>query len=570
MGLSSTAKKRRNKARWQDFGMGALDTTMHLTGAGQVVSGITGKDASSLLGYNYQTDAGQKFDKFSNTASQVMGKVAPISASVGGAALGIPPPVTGAAMSTAQGASAQVLGDPNQDPSFLNSGMTTFKMGGKMKQSYAGGGELTEFNGGGTHEMNPMGGIPQGPEALVEEGETKFNSEDYIFSDRIKVDESTATEFKLPKLKGSTYAELSKKIKDKYNKVERDNDTLGKESLERDLEKLSFKQEEFKQEMFQKHMQKAMEFAPQNVTSPEQNPMTEFAMGGKIKYDGISNPSGYLPPELPPETSGYLPLENGAGFSPLGIYSPDQLAGMEAAGNMPSQFMGGAASQEDYEIIDRYISGEIDINGKSTEPRDISRMLEYAPAAANVAQMAYAAKNKPKVHAENRYNIDNPFEASTIDLSPIKEDIELASNTSFQNAKSTSGGSRALAQTANLEINRNKNKALSDVNVQKQQFDASEKARVQQGTAEVNRINSMLERGMLDKNEANRAMYEAYMFYGMGQLGKNIGNVAGENTDAEMVEKTIGFNPYTGEKLNTTASNKNGGYLRKKTRNKTK
>lgn len=52
---------------------------------------------------------------------------------------------------------------------------------------------LVEFNEGGSHEQNPLGGIPQGKNAqgktrTVEEGETKFRFKkqgDYIFSNRL-------------------------------------------------------------------------------------------------------------------------------------------------------------------------------------------------------------------------------------------------------------------------------------------------------------------------------------------------------------------------------------------------
>ena len=71
--------------------------------------------------------------------------------------------------------------------------------------SFAEGGNmdpLTEFNTGGTHEQNPLGGIPQGmaPDGqpnLVEQGETKLNSENYIFSDRLKLDKQSVEEFNL-------------------------------------------------------------------------------------------------------------------------------------------------------------------------------------------------------------------------------------------------------------------------------------------------------------------------------------------------------------------------------------
>lgn len=54
------------------------------------------------------------------------------------------------------------------------------------------GGKLNEFNEGGLHETNPYGGIPQGPKATVEEGETSaiLPIGKFIFSDRVKLDGS--------------------------------------------------------------------------------------------------------------------------------------------------------------------------------------------------------------------------------------------------------------------------------------------------------------------------------------------------------------------------------------------
>ena len=51
---------------------------------------------------------------------------------------------------------------------------------------YAEGGDLNQFNTGGTHEQNPLGGIPQGPNSMVEQGETstKTPTGKYIYSDR--------------------------------------------------------------------------------------------------------------------------------------------------------------------------------------------------------------------------------------------------------------------------------------------------------------------------------------------------------------------------------------------------
>ena len=55
----------------------------------------------------------------------------------------------------------------------------------QQQTQFAEGGQLNEFNGGGTHEQNPLGGIPVGNGNSVESGETELTSENYVFSDRL-------------------------------------------------------------------------------------------------------------------------------------------------------------------------------------------------------------------------------------------------------------------------------------------------------------------------------------------------------------------------------------------------
>ena len=68
-----------------------------------------------------------------------------------------------------------------------------FSLGGSMQKGLGPvDEELTHFEGGGTHEQNPLGGIPQGQNSkggmnTVEEGETSYNLKNgkFIFSNRI-------------------------------------------------------------------------------------------------------------------------------------------------------------------------------------------------------------------------------------------------------------------------------------------------------------------------------------------------------------------------------------------------
>lgn len=100
------------------------------------------------------------------------------------------------------------------------------------------GGMLTEFNNGGTHEQNPLGGIPQGIGAngqrnTVEEGETK--KDNYIYSDRLELTKEKAARYGLhKKFVGKSYADITKELttqtKETNNKI--DSDTSN-EMLER-------------------------------------------------------------------------------------------------------------------------------------------------------------------------------------------------------------------------------------------------------------------------------------------------------------------------------------------------
>ena len=149
--------------------------------------------------------------------------------------------------------------------------ISRMKYGGNM---YAAGGpmdQLTEFTEGGTHEENPIGGIPQGTSPngqtnLVEQGETKLNKENYIFSDQLKMDAVTVAEFNLPKsFVGKTFAEASKKM-DKPNS-RRENDTIEMADTERSLAKLKEAQEFHKQQEVQKKIDEIMALDPNALAS---------------------------------------------------------------------------------------------------------------------------------------------------------------------------------------------------------------------------------------------------------------------------------------------------------------
>lgn len=109
--------------------------------------------------------------------------------------------------------------------------------------TYNGG--LEYINNGGTHEQNPLNGVPMGSDRngtpnLVEEGETIWN--DYVFSNRLKVPETLTDKYKLSK--DITFAEASKKLGKEIE--ETPNDPISKRTFNSFMQDLQQSQEEVK------------------------------------------------------------------------------------------------------------------------------------------------------------------------------------------------------------------------------------------------------------------------------------------------------------------------------------
>ena len=173
--------------------------------------------------------------------------------------------------------------DPNKMPNiqsmqmsapkgWFGSGKSIFNNGGPMEQ-------LTQFNNGGTHEQNPLGGIPQGINSngqpnLVEQGETKLDSKNYIYSDSLKIDAETADMLKLSKSDiGKTFADVSKKMNRPDSR--RENDTIEEEAKKRDLEALMHAQEAFKQKEVQRKIDEINALDP-TALAPQQAPQPQM------------------------------------------------------------------------------------------------------------------------------------------------------------------------------------------------------------------------------------------------------------------------------------------------------
>lgn len=169
----------------------------------------------------------------------------------------------------------------SKNPAFLKA------CGGKL---HCGGGNLfdyggdfsngqTMYNTGGTHEENPYEGVQvgvdnQGTPNLVEEGEVRY--QDYIFSNRLSLDEDMAKKYNIPKkYADATFAYIAEKMGEESK--EREYDPISQRGLKANMEKLRGAQEEVKaikaqEEMMQQVQQIADELgvAPEDVLAAMQ------------------------------------------------------------------------------------------------------------------------------------------------------------------------------------------------------------------------------------------------------------------------------------------------------------
>lgn len=108
---------------------------------------------------------------------------------------------------------------------------------------------INVIGNGGTHEENPMEGVPLGvdPEGvpnLVEEGEVTFNN--YVFSNRLAPTKNIVSSVNLPdKYKDKSFAYIAEKLSKESE--ERPNDPISKRGLEDSMLKLQVAQELTKQ-----------------------------------------------------------------------------------------------------------------------------------------------------------------------------------------------------------------------------------------------------------------------------------------------------------------------------------
>lgn len=232
------------------------------SGIGQALGGVNAGGLASGIG---QIAAGDTVGGIANTVGSIVEGIPVFGGIAGGLIKGIGGIFSAGAQRKAQQKAEAKARAIKQQEALAQNTQINNSAGNKIypdslgSNIYAKGGQLETVNpnedlirieSGGTHEENPIGGVPVGSDEngtmnTVEQGETILK--DFVYSNRIKLPEDIdlKSEYNLPNaLKGKTFAKASEIINNKFKERE---DKVSLETKQVFLDRLASLQEELKQ-----------------------------------------------------------------------------------------------------------------------------------------------------------------------------------------------------------------------------------------------------------------------------------------------------------------------------------
>ena len=304
---------------------------------------------------------------------------------------------------------------------------------------------ITIVDNGGTHESNPLEGVPMGiaPDGqpnLVEEGEVIYN--DYVYSNRIKVPKSVREKYKLKGKDDMTFADAAKKAQKESE--ERPNDPISKRGLDDIMGKLMMEQESIR----------------------EKRQARKFAKGGYLFPDG-----GW---KLIPMDSLSFPKIDIPEVKPL----PVQKITM---------------SKEDTDLINKGITAEQSYTPTKVKTSPLSS-LRFVPAiggAIGAFSDLMGWTNKPDysnadlvLNAANnikdvKYNpIGNYLTYNPLDRLFYANQLGAQAGATRRSIMNTSGGNRGTAMAGLLAADYNAQNQLGNLYRQAEEYNANQRERV--------------------------------------------------------------------------------------------
>ena len=413
------------------------------------------------------------------------------------------------------------------------------------KFQYADGGMLTEFNNGGSHETNPNQGVqqgisPNGEPNKVEQGETKY--QDYIFSDRLKIDDQAVNDYNLPKtMAGKTFADASKKVS-KLHK-ERPNDPISRDTMKSKMDGLMKANDEIRQ--YEEGSMMAMGGNLYKKGGPVKSEL-DTLMEKNVGY----NPNANIQPEVQPNT-----VYNDKTYSAT---EENQMFGQDT----PSKLWGipdPATTAKTGSKIPSFLK----------DPKN----LRYAPIAfdALAASGLFGQSPKPTQYSPTTITQSGYLAPQQMDEQSMRNAVDASYQTGAAGLSDASGGSgsalRAGLSGLNADYMSSIGKAYSGVNqanmAQKQsadQYNLGTQGNVASQNAQMQNQAGMYNNQLLNQNQAQN--WDQRMSY-LGKGAEGLGDVGSEARNSEILQRMYGYNQYGQYRpLNPTTAKACGGRLK--------
>lgn len=459
--------------------------------------------------------------------------------------------------------------------------------------------ELNQFNEGGTHSQNPLGGIPVGGNNTVEQGETKNGS--FVYSNRIKLTPEIIKHYNLPKtLNNKTVAEATKIIDSKFKDR---SDKISESTKQGMLSKIAEAQEAMKPqeptmnpeqnqmflggETLENDLMPGMDSATQGLNSLMSGD-SEGAVSGGLSAAGsiggtaIGGPiGGMIGGALGSAVGGLIGgiggndrerednrrkhMSNSNQFSNDfalgGPLDPNEFGDLinKYPNRNPKLGQTGLVSLNENDLLERngYSNPElaplasttnmgVNPNQSNTSPKaDLTQLgntlgqaARYAPIAMNAYQLSQL--KKPEYSKLNR--LDQRFNPEYVDEKSIQNITGSEFNNVNNSLVSATNGSVGALRSNMVATGLNRNKALSEAYMGAEAQNRATNVQGQQFNAGINQANLNQDNLELDINDRNKAAYDNEKSKYLSEIGNGIGDIGKEETFKRIASTTTGYN----------------------------
>lgn len=364
---------------------------------------------------------------------------------------------------------------------------------------------ITLVGNGGTHEENPLEGVPMGMDSegvpnLVEEGEVIFN--DYVFSKRLKVPKEVRKKYKLRGTNSLTFADAA--IQMSKESEERPNDPISKAGLEDGMLKLMMAQEQIRAKKGGNKFAKGGRIG-RIYAGGEGDPYSQVLNLGQGPLDPeyVNKKEWFAMPYMSPEEYSHSDLLN-IDLSPrnplssfvIGSGKPTTLPGI--AKTIPEEGRDTGKGEKWAPTWMRYAPVYASGIVSMTDALGLTNKPDYGDAKAILeASKNAGAYNPIKFRPVSNYLTYRPF-----DRNFYTNKLSAESGAARRAILNTSGGNRSRALAGILAADYNAQGKMGDLFRQGEEYNLAQRQKVEEFNRATNMFNS---EGIFKADQANQA-----------------------------------------------------------------